>query len=141
MTGTRFTLGALAVMACACSSAQKPSPFKVPRESFFPALKTVALGPVRLPSDLADPEPVRAFFATAIAENLKAAGIATVPATVVGAIIDEKIKAAGGIYDPSTGKPDEAKLTALSMAVGKELKERFNADALLNPSIRVAIAS
>lgn len=138
----RFDLRLIAIVACACGSTQKPySPFKVPRESFYPTLKTVALAPLRLPSDLEDPEPVRAFFATAIAARLKNAGIAVVPATYVGPIIDQRVKEAGGIFDPTTGQADEAKVKALNAAIGRELRAQLNADALLTPSVRVVIAS
>ena len=146
MARFRFTMQVIAIVAfacsCACSSTQKPyNPFKVPRESFYPALKTVAVAPVRLPSDLEDPEPVRALFASAIAAKLKNAGIAVVPGTEAGPIIEEKTKEAGGIFDPTTGKPDEAKLKALNASIGRELKGRFKADALLIPSIRVVSAA
>jgi hypothetical protein len=140
----RLTLHVIAIVACscACASTQKPyNPFKVPRESFYPALKTIAVAPVRLPGDLNDPEPVRALFASAIAARLKNAGIAVVPGTDAGPIIDEKTKEAGGIFDPTTGKPDEAKLRVLNAVIGQELKARFNADALLIPSIRVVNAA
>jgi hypothetical protein len=141
MARFRFALQVIAIVACACGSTQKPyNPFKVPRESFYPALKTVAVAPVRLPSDLEDPEPVRALFASAITAKLKNAGIAVVPATDAGPIIEEKMKEAGGIFDPTTGKPDEAKVKALNAAIGRELKARFNTDALLTPSIRVVNA-
>ncbi len=142
MARIRFALPVIAVVACACGSTQKPyNPFKVPRESFYPALKTVAVAPVRLPSDLEDPEPVRALFESAITAKLKNAGIAVVPATDAGPIIEEKTKEAGGIFDPTTGKPDEAKVKALNAAIGRELKARFNTDALLTPSIRVVNAA
>jgi hypothetical protein len=138
----RFALQVIAIVGCACGSTQKPyNPYIVPRESFYPALKTVAVAPVRLPSDLEDPEPVRALFASAIAAKLKNAGFAVVPPTDAGPIIEEKTKEAGGIFDPTTGKPDEAKVKALNAAIGRELKARFNADALLTPSIRVVNAA
>ena len=146
MARFRFILRGIAIVACACScacaSTQKPyNPFKVPRESFYPALKIVAVAPVRLPSDLDDPEPVRALFASAIAAKLKNAGIAVVPGTEAGPIMEEKTKEAGGIFDPTTGKPDDAKVKALSAAIGRELKARFNADALLVPIIHVVSAT
>src|SRR3954465_15587363 len=142
MARLRLGPAAIAIAACACGSTQKPyNPFKVPRQSFYPALKTVAVAPVRLPSDLEDPEPVRALFASTIAARLKNAGIAVVPATVAGPIIEEKMKGAGAIFDPTTGQPDEAKVKALNAAIGRELKERFNADALLTPTIRVVNAA
>lgn len=105
MARFRLALQAIVIVACACGSAQKPyNPFKVPRESFYPALKTVALAPVRLPADA-------------------------------------KIKESGGVFDPTTGKADEAKVKTLNAAIGRELKARFNADALLIPSIRVVNAA
>jgi hypothetical protein len=84
---------------------------------------------------------VRALFASAITAKLKNAGIAVVPATDAGPIIEEKTKETGGILDPTTGKPDEAKVKALDAAIGRELRARFNADALLTPSIRVVNAA
>src|SRR5881392_2160571 len=75
MARFRLALQTIAIVACACGSTQKPyNPFKVPRESFYPALKTVALAPVRLPGDLEDPEPVRALFAGAIEAKLRTRG-------------------------------------------------------------------
>jgi hypothetical protein len=142
MARFRLALQAIAIVACACGSTQKPyNPFKVPRESFYPALKTVALAPVRLPGDLEDPEPVRALFAGAIEAKLKNAGIAVVPGSDVDPIIEAKTKEVGGVFDPTTGKADEAKVKALNAAIGRELKARFNADALLTPSIRVVNAA
>src|SRR2546425_3341536 len=120
MARFRFALQVSAIVACACGSTQKPyNPYKVPRESFYPALKTVAVAPVRLPSDLEDPEPVRALFTSAIAARLKNAGFAVVPPTEAGPIIEEKTKEAGGIFDPTTGKPDETKVKALNAAIGR----------------------
>jgi hypothetical protein len=142
MARFRLALAAIAVLACACASTQKPyNPFKVARESFYPGLKTVALAPVLLPSDLEDPEPVRALFASVIAAKLKEAGLAVVPASDAGSIIEAKAKEVGGLFDPTTGKVDEAKAKALNAAIGRELKARFNADALLTPSIRVVNAA
>lgn len=142
MTRFRFALQAIAIVACACGSTQKPyNPFKVPRDSFYPALKTIAVAPVALPGDLEDPEPVRALFSSAIAAKLKNAGFAVVPATDAGPVIEQKTKDAGGVFDPTTGKADEAKVKALNAAIGHELKARFNADAVLVPSIRVVNAA
>src|SRR5438552_8666108 len=105
MARFRFALQVSAIVACACGSTQKPyNPFKVPRESFYPALKTVALVPVRLPSDLEDPEPVRALFAGSIEAKLKKAGNSVAPGSDVGPIIEAKLKESGGMFDPTTGK-------------------------------------
>src|SRR6185437_12214213 len=107
MARFRLVLAALAVLACACASTQKPyNPFLVPRESFYPGLKTIAIGPVVLPSDVEDPEPVRAWFSNSIAAKLKDAGFAVVPANEVASIMEARIKEAGGIFDPVTGKLD-----------------------------------
>ena len=139
----RFALQAIAIVACvSCASTQKPyNPFRVPRETFYPALKAVAVAPLLLPGDLEDPEPVRALFADAIAARLKKAGMVVLPAAEVGRIIEEKTKEAGGIFDPTTGKPEEAKVKALNAAIGRDLRARLNADAFLIPSIRVVNAA
>lgn len=142
MAHSRIGLPAILIAACACSSAQKPyNPFKVARESFYPGLKVVALAPVRVPGDLPDPEPVRELFASSITAKLKAAGLAVVPASETGPIIEAKRKEVGGVFDPTTGKLDEAKARVLSGVIGRELKARFNADALLTPTIGVVNAA
>src|SRR5438067_3734278 len=129
MARFRLALQTIAIVACACGSTQKPyNPFKVPRESFYPALKTVALAPVRLPGDLEDPEPVRALFAGAIEAKLKNSGIAVVPGSDVGPIIEAKTKEAGGVFDPTTGKADEAKVKALNAAIGRERSEEHTSE-------------
>ena len=142
MGTTPLKASMLAMLLVACGTSQKPyNPFKVPRESFYPGLKTVALAPVHVPSDLADPEPVKTRFAALISEQLKAAGLAVVSPEEVSPILAAKTKEIGGIYDPETGRVDEAKSKALEAAVLREVRSKFGADALMSPFIRVVTAS
>jgi hypothetical protein len=140
MTRSRTFVLLLALVACACASSPKHNPFKVPRETFFPMLKVVALAPVRVPADLGDPEPVRARYAELITAQLRSAGLEVVGPAQVGPILDARTNELGGIFDPHTGKLDDSKVKALYSGAMKELKARYRADALVEPSIRVVMA-
>lgn len=83
---------------------------------------------------------MKAHYADLITRVLVEAGLTVVPPSDVGPVIDAATKQLGGLFDPVTGKLDEAKAKAVDAAVGKELRARFNADAFLEPSVRVVLA-
>jgi hypothetical protein len=105
------------------------------------AMAVVALAPLGVPRDLDDPDGVRAKFLALVADQLRSAGLEIVPPTYTAAVFDEKAAQAGGIYDPYTGKPDEAKLKAAHAAAYAELGAKFKADAVLYSDIRVVTAA
>jgi len=134
-----FPLVAL-VAATACATSTPYNPFKVPRESFYGSLKVVAVAPVRVPTDLENPEPVRARYEQLVEAQLREAGMTIVVPAEVGPMLDAKAAEVGGLFDPATGKADEAKMKKYHEACAVELRSRFAADALLRPDIRVVMA-
>jgi hypothetical protein len=133
------SLLAVAALA-ACASSQKRNPFIVPKETFSGSLRIVAVAPVRLPGDVEDPEPLRARYAALLADRLRGAGLTVVPPEQVGPIVEERTREAGGLFDPVTGKVDESRARTLRAAIGRDLKERFGADAWIDPQVRVVHA-
>jgi hypothetical protein len=123
---------------------QKYDPYQIPREQFRSSIKTIALKGVTLPdglSDLSHPDEVRAIFDSLITAELKRSGFGVVPPQEFDQLWEQGADSLGGLFDTVTGKPDTTKTKALRGAVRHALKERFNADAVLHPGIRVVVAS
>ncbi|MBM3303377.1 MAG: hypothetical protein FJY85_25950, partial [Deltaproteobacteria bacterium] len=59
------------------------------------------------------------------------------PSMEFGAIWDRFIDQVGGIFDPITGKADEAKIKIVRDHTRREMTNRFKADAVLHPSVQV----
>lgn len=134
-----LALPLLALLA-GCATSTPYNPFKVPRDQFYGSLKVVALAPVKLPSDLENPEPVRARYQQLVEAELQKAGLQFVGPAEVGPILDGQAARLGGLFDPITGKPDEARTKAFHQVVAAELRSRFAADALLRCDVRVVTA-
>jgi hypothetical protein len=128
-------VSALTWVAAAWATTAAYNPFKVPRDQFSPNARVVALLPLALPSGLRDPEAVREKFNPLIENAFPPAGIKAVPSRDVAAIREAAIKRLGGMFDPATGKIDDAKRQAVWDAIRHELKEKFAADAILFPEI------
>lgn len=132
----------LAVGATACSptAAKRYDPFRVPRERFYGSLKVVALAPVRAPSDLENADEVKARFTATIEARLREAGLRVIPPSEVGPMLEAATAAQGGLFDPVTGKMDEAKAKAAKATALSQLREKLGADALLRTDLRVVSA-
>lgn len=130
----------LAIQGCAATQAPY-RPFKVPESDFYGKVKTIALAPLVLPSDLEGPEAIRAKFEPVIEARLRDAGFEIVPPATVEEIWKAMTTEVGGVFDPHTGKADEAKAKAIRDHTYRELASRFNASAVLHPSIQVVKAS
>lgn len=136
---SRLVVLSFALAAAACATSKPYNPFKVPRESFYPSLKVVALAPLKVPTDLDNPEPVRARYLQLVEGLLQEAGLRVVAPAEVGPIMDEQAAKLGGLFDPVTGKPDEAKTKRYHEAIAADLRSR-GADALLRCDVRVVAA-
>jgi hypothetical protein len=130
----------IVVAGCAGGRTAQHNPFKVPRESFYGSLRVVALAPLRVPSDLENPEQVRRKFEVMVAQELRSSGLEVVPPAQVGPLLDAARAAAGPLFDPNTGKPVEAKVKALNEDMLRRVKTSFGADALLWQDLRVVMA-
>jgi hypothetical protein len=116
-----------ALLACATASpAESPSPQTV-REQ----LKTVAVMPLKTPTDVPDRAQVETRIERALEARLAAAGIAVIPASEMRALQDKVRAALGGYYDPRTGDLDEQRAKAFDEHVNSEFRRLHPADAWL----------
>lgn len=130
----------LFVAACA-STPPRYDPFRVPRDTFYGSLKTVALAPVDVPGTGKDTEAVRIRYARLIQERLEGASLKVIGPDLVGPIMSAEAAKVGGLYDPVTGRMDDSKRKAFVLACGAELFARYGVDALLRADVRVVKAS
>ena len=128
------------LVACAGAPVVPYDPFKVPRDQFRDSLKVVALAPIRAPSDMENPEPIKARFAATVEARLRDAGLRVIPGVEVGPVLDAVDAELGGVFDPVTGKANEAKVKAVREEGARRLKDRLGADAVLRADIRVVMA-
>jgi hypothetical protein len=115
-------------------------PFQIPREQFLTSIKIIALRSPTLPDGLSKPDEVSATFESLITAELTRAGIGVVPSKEFDQLWKQDADSIGGLYDATTGKLDPVKLKELRGTVGRALKERFNADAVLFPQFKVVSA-
>ncbi len=114
--------------------------FAVPRDSFYPKLKVLALAPIRTPKDLENPEPVQALFAGLLEARLREAGFEVVMPDRTAPIWDSVRALQGDLFDPRTGEPDTAKQRQMRLAFARELATRFNASAVVYAGVAVRTA-
>jgi hypothetical protein len=141
---SRLSLGfvalGLALVLGGCAAKTRYNPFKVPREQFHNQLKVVALSPTGMPRELANPDPVRRMFLHLLESQLRAAGYTVVGSAEAGVIWDSMATEMSGFYDPVTGVRDEEKVKVVRMQMYRELKAKFNIDAMLFSDIAVVPA-
>jgi hypothetical protein len=141
---SRVSLGfmalGLALVVGGCAGKTSYDPFLVPREQFHDKLKVVALSPIGMPRELANPDPVRHKFLHLIETQLRAAGYTVVGSAEAGVIWDSMATEMSGFYDPVTGVRDEEKVKVVRMQMYRELKAKFNIDAMLFSHIAVVPA-
>jgi len=131
------------LLVCGTVAAKKHeeyNPFRIPRDQFRSTVKVIALRNPAIPEGLSRPDEVRANFESLITTELKKAGFEVVPAKEFEALWKEGAEAAGGLFDPATGKLAQAKLDRLYESVFGTLKERFHADAVLGPQFKTTSA-
>lgn len=130
-TIARAAIG-LAVLLSACASSQAPyNPFKVSPEQWRGKVKIIALAPMYASRDLENPTPATEKFLGMIKTELRGAGLTIIEPSEVKVIWDSMFAQAEGFYDPKTGQRDEAKVKSVRMNIYRELKGKFNIDALL----------
>jgi hypothetical protein len=131
----------LMVLEVGCATPPPPyEPFKTSREELFAKVKTIALAPVRIPADIEDQEPVRKKFESLIEAKLREAGFVVIPSSEYEALWKRTTEQMGGVYDPMTGKPDEAKTKAVITHTLRELQRTANAEAVLYSRVQPVVA-
>jgi hypothetical protein len=136
---TFLALG-LALVLGGCAAKTPYNPFKIPREQFHGHLKVVALSPMGMPTELTNPDPVRQKFLNLIETQLRAAGYKVVGSAEARVIWDSMATGSNGFYDPVTGVRDEEKVKLVRMRLYRELRAKFNIDAMLFSHIAVVPA-
>lgn len=101
----------------------------------------IAVSPVELPPALQRHSLAIARFDELIAARVREAGYATVPAETTLVVWVRTRDSLGGFYDAYTGKVVPAKRAAIFEAMRRALRDRYGADAWLQPSIRLTGAA
>lgn len=117
--------------------------FSAPKDSILERVKTVAVTPLTIQGDMSDPARQRGRTALepAVESELRSAGFAVVPATVLDSVWLHLVDSIGTLYDPKTGAPDTVRFSAARKAATQVLRERYSADAVLDIYVGVVSAS
>ena len=100
---------AFLLAASSCATLPPPNPFKIPEPDIKAKVKVVALAPLGLGSDFEDPQVVQTKFESLFEGKLREGGFTVVPSKEYAAIWKEMTEKLGGLFDPISGKRDDAK--------------------------------
>ena len=120
-----------------CGGGAEAAAFLVAPEQFFSSTRVVAMAPVRPPAEVVIAEQGLARLDTLLDARLRDARFDVVPSAEYARIWQAVLERVGGIYDPLTGVPDDAKLGEARLQLADELELGFGADALLYPELWV----
>jgi hypothetical protein len=132
-----LAMAAVLLIVGGCATTTPYNPFNVSQEEFYSKTRTIALATVRLPSGVADPDSVKANFESMITAKLQEGGFLVVPSREFADTWKQMNEQIGGYFDPLTGKRDETKLKTVREHTMQEISTKFNADAVLFPTIYV----
>jgi hypothetical protein len=130
----------LAVALAGCATAVPYDPYQIPEPQFREKVRRIALAPIVVPPQLGVAEPAKLAFDALIEAKLREAGFATYPAKEWGEVFGRVQKEAGGVFDPNTGRPDDAKIKLIWEKTAAEVRNRFQLDAVLLPRVQVVNA-
>ncbi len=127
----RGALLATLLTVSSCAVASPPNPFKIPEANIKAKVKVVALAPLNLGSEFEDPQSIQTKFESLIETKLREGGFTVVPSKEYAAIWKQMTETLGGVFDPISGKRDEAKLKMVREHTVRELASKNRADAVL----------
>lgn len=128
-------LSLLLLAPLASAAAEKYDPFKIPRDQFYAEVTRIAVEPLVLPSNTAEPEALRAQFEAYVRTALEEYGFQVIPSVEFERRWNELAEKMGGLYDPVSGKGDDEKLKIVHKLVREDLAASFGADATLRSLI------
>jgi len=98
--------------------------------------------PLKVPSNLEDPDPVKEKFESLLRRQLSDGGLTfvVVPSELEDSISKSYVEEVGGLYDPNTGEIDKEKSKNWRIKLYSEFQTRYDADAVLFSSIKVVLA-
>jgi hypothetical protein len=114
-------------------------PYRIPQEQFGREVRVVALQPVQVPVDLQGADDVRRRFEKLVRFKLESKGYKIVDPAVVEQQWVAMSQKVGGVFDPVTGKADEAKAKAVREHSARALERDHEIDAFL--VVRIAYDS
>jgi hypothetical protein len=116
-------------------------PFVAPRDRVGPALRVVALAPLRGPSDLQETDAMKIRLIATVEARLREAGLAVIPPSEVDPVFKDVVGWRDGFYDPKTGKLDEARVKGAFDETLERLSDKFgHVDGFAFASVRVVNA-
>ena len=134
-TTRRLVPPILLAVAVLGGCAKPYDPFQVPREEARERIADVAMVPAQVSSFVMDPLEARATFEVPATRRLERAGIRVIPSETWQTLWNQAAMDLGGVYDPSTGRPDSDRYKLAREAVYRALKTDHGADAVLYLSI------
>jgi hypothetical protein len=138
----RSSVGPLvfAVALAGCATAPPYDPFLQSEAQFRQKIRRIALAPTAVPPQLGISESAKLGFDSLIESKLREAGFTVYPAKVWGEVFARKQQEAGGVFDPRTGEPDEAKVKVVLARTAEEVRRQFQFDGLLLPRVHIVRA-
>lgn len=119
----------LVLAGCASMPRFTEQPFKIDQDEFYRTVQVIALEPLGMP-EMKQATEVRAEFESLVTEKLKEAGLSVIASDKYVALRDSLGKQEGGLYDPMTGKKNEAKAKEIQKKVFDELRVQYHIDAV-----------
>ena len=130
----------LALSLTGCAIPQfTDQPFKVDQEEFYRTIRVVALEPLDMP-EMKQAAEARTEFEALVTEKLKEAGLSVIPSEKYAALLQALGKQDGGLYDPLTGKKNEAKTKEVQKKIYDELRTQHQIDAVARVAVIPASA-
>jgi len=130
-------LVASVVMSLAHSAASdgEYQPLKISEESFRSRVSVIALMALGLPPDVRLPDSTLEEAEKILAAAVRSRGYRIVPATEFESTWRRYSEQVGGVYDPVTGLRNDEKYGVVWDFTTRELQDRFDADAFLDPDV------
>lgn len=126
--------GLCGLLLLAGSAAAQPGyePLAIPRDELHRRVRTIALEPYQPLLGTPQPEAVRARVEARFDGALRRHGFEVLPSHHFESLWRHFSQQLGGIYDPSSGAPDEEKYGVVRDFTLRELATRLGVDALLD---------
>jgi hypothetical protein len=129
-----FSMLVLAIAGCAKIPQFTDKPFTVDKNEFYRTVKVIALEPLVMP-EMKQTARVRAEIESNVIKILKEAGFTAIPSDKYEALWTSLSKQEGGLYDPVTGKKNDAKVKEMRGRIREELRTQHQVDAIMRTSV------
>jgi hypothetical protein len=125
----------LTLLASGCATTTPYNPFKIARSDIQTKVKSIALAPIQIGTDVENPAAVKAKIERLIAAKLQAGGFKVIESEEYARSWNQAVEKLGAVYDPASGKRDEKKFNDVLEYAVRDVREKTKADALLFSAI------